>query len=151
MSVTRLFIVEIRRLLPIGVLLVMLLAVSVYDGFTRNAVPTVNLPNPVPYKTLEQGSLSGTPGMIVVTTQDMWVAAHRSLGQELINYEFKPDTQTAIFLVNCQLRATTLTDDSRVGLVVLARSNTWQLIIFERTHLPQGGTNVVFELVKDSE
>lgn len=143
---TRMLVVEARRLVPIAVLFVMLLVVSIYDGLTGPAVPVAGEPNTVPYKTLAQSALGSEMKLQVVTDQDMWVAMHRSLGLNLANYQFNPEREIAVFLLNCQLRSTALTEENLLELLVIPRQQTYQLIIFQKAHLPAGGAGVEFVL-----
>lgn len=142
---TKLFVIEARRLLPLAVLFVMLLVVSLYDGLTAPSVSVVTEPNSVPYKSLAHAALGSEGRIQVVSDQDMWVAMHKALGLKLTNHEFDPEREIAVFLFNCQLRSTVL-EEQQLELHVIPRSQTYQLVLFQRTHLPAGGTEIEFVL-----
>lgn len=142
---TKLFIIEARRLVPFAVLFVMLLVVSIYDGLTAPSIPVVTEPNSVPYRSLAHSALGSEGQIQVVTDQDMWVAMHRALGLHLTNHEFNPEQEVAVFLLNCQLRSTALRE-KQLELHVIPRPQTYQLILFQRTHLPGGGAEIEFVL-----
>lgn len=139
---TRLVVVEARRLLPIVVLFVMLVAVSLYDGLISPSVPAAAQPNPVPYKTLVDSAQTGAVQAKVVTDLDMWVAMHDALGIPLTDYDFKPDQEVAVFLVNCQLRSTKMAD-GLVELEVASRKHTFQLVTFAKVN----GDELEFSLI----
>jgi len=132
--VTRLVVVEARRLLPIAVLFLMLLAVSIYDSLTGTTVPVSTQPNAVPYKTLLATSLDNGIRAQTVTSLDMWVTIHDVLGLPLTDHDFDPQREVAVFLLNCQLRATRQSDD-RVELIVSSSKDTVQLLIFDKAQL----------------
>lgn len=131
---TKLVVVEARRLLPIAVLFLMLLAVSIYDSLTRATVPVTAQPNSVPYKTLVATSLDNGIQVKVVTSLDMWVTMHDALGLPLTDHDYDPQREIAVFLLNCQLRSTRQTDDG-VELAVTSSKGTVQLILFDKAHL----------------
>lgn len=141
---TRLVVVEARRLLPIVILFLMLVAVSVYDGFSTNTAPVTTGPNSVPYKTLTQAAQAGEKQMQIVTDLNMWVTMHNALGISLTDYDFDPQREVAVFLLNCQLRSTT-EEDGIVGLEVISRKNSYQLVLFDKSHLPEGEVNFVLQ------
>ena len=145
---TRLVVVEARRLLPIIVLFVMLVAVSVFDGFSANSAPVTTQPNTVPYQTISQGAQSGQVQLQVITDLDMWVAMHNALGAKLSDHEFKPETEIAILLLNCQLRSTAEADGI-VQLSVTARKATYQLVLFSKSHLASDGAMPQFILAEE--
>lgn len=140
---TRLVVVEARRLLPIFMLFIMLIAVSIYDGISSPTSPVTTQPNPVPYQTLNHSAQGKDKQLEVVTDLEMWVAMHRALGIQLSNYDFDPETEVAVFLLNCQLRSTTERDNA-VELSVTANKDTYQLVMFSKASLPK---NAEFVLV----
>ena len=131
---TKLVVVEARRLLPVAVLFLMLVAVSVYDGLASRAKPVTTLPNSVPYKTLVQTALSGEVRSSVVTDLDTWVVMHNALGLKLSDYDFNPKTEIAVFLANCQLLATREVQGV-VELTIVPDKNNFQVVLFDKTHL----------------
>lgn len=143
---TKLVVVEARRLLPIAVLFIMLVAVSIYDGLTAPAVPVTALPNSVPYKTLLATVQNANMQSRVVTSLDMWVAMHEALGLELTDYDFDPQREVGIFLLNCQLRSTSESEGT-VVMKVTAKKDTVQLVLFEKPSLggEAGGLQFVLE------
>jgi hypothetical protein len=123
----------------------MLVAVSVYDGFSANSMPVITQPNTVPYKTISQGANFEQMQLQVVTSLDMWVAMHNALGAVLTNHEFNPEIEIAVFLLNCQLRSTSEAEGI-VELAVAARKNTYQLILFSKAHFSTDGAIPEFVL-----
>ena len=98
---TKLLVVEARRLLPIVVLFVMLVLVSVYDGLISQTNPVLTQPNSIPYRTLIDSAQSGAMQSRVVTDLEMWVAMHSALGLNLSDHDFKPELEVAVFLLSC--------------------------------------------------
>lgn len=145
---TKLVVVEARRLLPVAVLFLMLVAVSLYDGLSSPAQPVTTLPNSVPYKTLVQTAQSGEVRSSVVTDLDAWVAMHNALGLELSDYDFDPKTEVAVFLVNCQL-ISTREAQGVVELTIVPDKNNCQLVLFDKNHLT-AKANPQFLLVEAS-
>jgi len=143
----KLIVVEARRLLPVAVLFLMLVAVSVYDGLSTPSVPVTTQPNSVPYRTLLETAQTRGIQAKVVTTLDMWVAMHEALGISLTDYDFQPDKEVAVFLLNCSLRGTKETE-AGVVLSVSERAQTVQLVLFEKDNISMGGSNPDFTLVQ---
>lgn len=131
---TKLFVVEARRLLPVAVLFLMLVAVSIYDGLANPTAPVVTEPNSVPYRTLLDSAQSEAMEAKVVTDLQMWTAMHTALGVRLTDYDFNPEQEIAVFLLNCQLRSTRESEDL-VELIASARKNTFQLVLFNKGNL----------------
>lgn len=145
---TKLVVVEARRLLPIAVLFLMLVAVSVYDGLTGPAAPAVAPPNSVPYQTLLATSQNSEIQCQVVTSLDMWVAMHQALGLELTDHDFDPQREVAVFLLNCQL-SSTREGKGVVRLSVTPKKNSVQLVLFEKANLHGNPADLQFLLVHD--
>lgn len=145
---TKLVVVEARRLLPIAVLFLMLVAVSVYDGLTAPASPATALPNSVPYQTLLATSQNSNMQSRVVTSYDMWVAMHEALGVELTDYDFDPQLEVGVFLLNCQLRSTRQAEDV-VQLAVTPKKNSVQLVLFDKANLQGNPEDLQFVLIHD--
>lgn len=134
MYMTKLVVVEIRRLLPVAVLFLLLLAVSLYDGLSGPVQPVLAPPNSVPYRTLLQTAPSGNQRSAVVTDLDSWVAMHNALGLELGEHGFDPRTEVAVFLVNCQL-VSTREVQGVVELTTVAAKNNCQVVLFNKSQL----------------
>ncbi|MTI95644.1 MAG: hypothetical protein FH749_09160 [Firmicutes bacterium] len=146
---TRLIVVEAKRLLPLAVLFLMLLAVSVYDGLSGPVSPVTHEADTIPYRSVGQGSLLSGNEIIVISDWDMWVSVHGTLGIGLSDYDFNPDTEIALLLLNCQARSTAISDEGVVSIAALERKDTYQLIVIDRTHLPGGGMDIKFELTSN--
>lgn len=131
---TKLVVVEARRLLPIAVLFIMLVAVSIYDGLTTPAATVTTQPNTVPYRTLAEAAQSAEMQAKIITDLEMWVAMHQALGIPLTDHQFEPDQEIAVVLLNCQLRSTR-DGDGIVELDVAPRKSTFQLVLFSKEHL----------------
>lgn len=144
----KLIVVEARRLLPIAVLFLMLVAVSVYDGLTSPAVPATALPNSVPYKTVLAAGQKSSMQSRVVTSLDMWVAMHDALGLELTDYEFDPHREVGVFLLNCQLRSTREVEGA-VQLSVTGKKDTVQLVLFDKANLQEEAEELQFIIVQE--
>lgn len=130
----KLVVVEARRLLPVALLFLLLVAVSLYDGFSSPAKPVSAQPNSVPYKTLLQTSQSGAQRSAVVTDLDGWVAMHNALGLDLSEHDFNPQTEVAVFLVNCQL-VSTREVQGVVEMSIVPYKNNCQVVLFNKSHL----------------
>lgn len=146
---TKLIVVEARRLLPIAVLFLMLIAVSIYDGLIAPAAPVSTTPNSVPYKTLFAAAQDGNIQSKVVTSLDMWVAMHEAMGIDLTDHDFNPQDEIAVFLINCQLRSTR-ESEGVVELAVTSRKDSVQLVLFQRAHLANDG-NLDFKIVSSEK
>ncbi len=144
----KLIVVEARRLLPIAVLFLLLVAVSIYDGLTSPAAPVTALPNSVPYKTLLAAGQNSSMQSRVVTSLDMWVAMHEALGLELTDYEFDPHREVGVFFLNCQLRSTREVQGV-VQLSVTAKKDTVQLVLFDKANLQGELDELQFVIVQD--
>lgn len=131
---TKLVVVEARRLLPIAVLFLLLVAVSIYDGLSSPVEPVTTSPNSVPYKTLALTSQSGDVRWAVAKDLDDWVAIHNALGLDLSDHVFNPKLEVAVFLVNCQLISTQEAGE-RVELTVVSDKNNCQVVLFDKSHL----------------
>jgi hypothetical protein len=131
---TKLVVVEARRLLPIAVLFLLLVAVSIYDGLSSPVEPVTTYPNSVPYKTLVQASQSGEVRCSVATDLDDWVAIHNALGLELTDHVFDPTAEVAVFLVNCQLISTKEVGEN-VELTIIPDKQNCQVVLFDKNNL----------------
>lgn len=131
---TRLVVVEARRLLPIAVLFLLLVAVSIYDGLSSPAKPVMNEANTVPYRTLVQTTQPSGIRSVVATNLDTWVAIHSALGLELTDYSFDPRTEVAVFLFNCQLLSSRLIEEV-VEMTIVPEKNNCQVVVFNKSQL----------------
>lgn len=132
---TRLVVVEARRLLPVLVLFLLLAAVSLYDGLSAPAKPALTEPNSAPYRTLIQTTPPENVRSAVVTTLDAWVAIHTALGLELGEYDFNPRAEVAVFLFNCQL-VSTRSREGAIEMTVRSEKGNCQLVLFSKSQLP---------------
>lgn len=139
---TRLVVVEARRLLPVAVLFILLLAVSIYDGLSTPAKPVISEVNTVPYRTLIQTTQSGAIRSTVATSLDTWVAIHSALGIELVDYNFDPRTEVAVFLFNCQLVSSRLNNEV-VELTILPEKTNCQVVVFNKNQLPEASPQFI--------
>lgn len=131
---TKLVVVEARRLLPVAVLFLVLIAVSLYDGFSKPVEPVSTQPNSVPYRTLVQSSQPGSLRSTVATDLNTWVTMHNALGLEFSDYDFDPLKEVAVFLINCQLVSTRQVQGV-VELTTVPVKNNCQLVIFNKSNL----------------
>ena len=145
---TKLVVVEARRLLPVALLFLVLVAVSLYDAFSTPVEPVTTQPNSVPYRTLAQSTQPGTMRSAVVTDLDTWVKMHNALGLELSDHDFNPGLEIAVFLINCQLVSTREVQGA-VEMVTSPAKGNCQLVLFQKKQL-SSQTDPQFLLVEVS-
>ncbi|MEW5785932.1 MAG: hypothetical protein AB1767_12810 [Bacillota bacterium] len=104
----RFFVIEARRLLPLLFLLVLLVSLSIYDNFFRNAeqqviVPDEEVKNVLTFVTADRGEMESNAEFRVVETAAQWVELQEE-HTGMPDYPFNEVYEMAVRAVNGEIR-----------------------------------------------
>jgi len=140
------FVFQARRLMPLLFLVLLLVALSVYDNFFKmeNAV---DVSQPVPesninYTTAATGDLTGEPQFWLAYTDQQWEGLKAELALDLPDYPFNDDQEIGVFSLNGEIdsiEALPREQDLLIQVIVSPRSRYYHVVTIPRGEVePEG-------------
>lgn len=144
-----------RRLVPLGFLLLLLVFLSVYDNFRVDravgVMEEVKVENQISYYTTDQGKKKVEPRLRLALNQEEWKEIARSYNLELPEYPFNPHGEAGVFIANGKIKYVQALpwneDQVEVRVTVEVKDNYYHLALVEKRDFYQEGKQHLWVLM----
>lgn len=141
---SRVFVVETRRLVPLFFLLFLLIGLAVYGNFRhRAAMPVMEeaAPGAINFQLIDRGKIEDRIQIRILYSEDDFLRVADEFALEFPAYPFQPAQEVGVFVLNGKIkeaRLLSMKEACQVRVTVAKAANSYDLVTMDKSTMAEG-------------